>query len=100
MNHAGLALSHALRGTGSIGWLREAPGIPFAIRLKRDPPSIRGPHRKTVPAAEGQPPHRARAGELVNPHNRFLPVVGTESDAASVGRYPRVLVLIVGRELQ
>ena len=44
--------------------------VPLAIRLERDPLTIRRPDRKSIPSSEGQLPNRALVREIVDPDVR------------------------------
>ena len=85
MARARLGFCQALGRPCSVGSLPENRGITVTIRLERNAPAVGGPDRKAISATECESPHGARAGQIVDPDNRLLPIVAAEGDLFAVG---------------
>ena len=97
MRRARFGLREAFGGAPD-GGLPEDGEVAFAIGLKGDA-VVRGPDRKAVVPAEREPPHPARAGQVIGVDDRFFAVIGPESDTRAVWSHPRRQVR-TGREPQ
>src|SRR5262245_22593767 len=78
----GQAFGHAL----TVDALPKDAEVSFAIRLKGNALTVSSPGGKAILAAKSELAHRIRAGELVDPDVRVIPIIYFDSHSLPIRR--------------
>src|SRR5262249_16998015 len=79
-------LSQAFGRATTVDALPKDAEVSLAIRLKGNALIISRPDGETILAAKGELAHRIRAGELVDPDVRVIPIIYSDSHSLPIRR--------------
>src|SRR5215471_7708988 len=79
-------LGQALGRASTVNALPIDTEVSLAIRLKGNALTVSRPDGKAILAAKGELAHRIRAGELVDPDVRVLPIIYSDSHSLPIRR--------------